>query len=345
VSTISTRYIPESFLPEFPNEYSCDGVIIGAGPNGLIAGAYLVKAGLKIVICERRYEMGGGLATEEILFPGNLTNTHAIYHMMVDYLPPLRDFPLHNHALVWIKPRIQNAIVFPDGTSLLLGWTIQEGKDSLSKLSLLEGDRFEKAYREWRTYVDEILAPATYYPPLPPLELTEKLQKTTTGKKFLEMAEKSPREIIYEAFSHPKSRALFLYLTAMWGVDPEEEGMGFMVPLLVVRGSQKYYCYGGSHRFASALGREIVRGGGLILDNGEVTRILLKDGKVEGVELSDGKRIYAPIVLSSLPPPVTFFRLIKKEELPEKVQNELEPIREWQWDKWCSERSSPLQNG
>ena len=56
-----------------------DGIIIGAGPNGLALGAYLVKAGLKVLVLDRRYEMGGGLATEQVTVPGLLHDTHAIY--------------------------------------------------------------------------------------------------------------------------------------------------------------------------------------------------------------------------------------------------------------------------
>ena len=62
-----------------------DGIIIGAGPNGLTVGAYLAKAGLKVLLLERRFEIGGGLATETVTIPSFLHDTHAIYHMMVDY--------------------------------------------------------------------------------------------------------------------------------------------------------------------------------------------------------------------------------------------------------------------
>ena len=64
-----------------------DVLIIGAGSNGLEAGAYLSKAGVKVLALEKRYEMGGGLLTEEVTFPGYIHNTHAIYMMMVDYAP------------------------------------------------------------------------------------------------------------------------------------------------------------------------------------------------------------------------------------------------------------------
>ena len=80
----------QSFFSEFPPESEWDVVVIGAGPNGLITAAYLAKAGLKVCLVERRYEIGGGLATEEILYPGFYSNIHACYHMMVDYMPVLQ---------------------------------------------------------------------------------------------------------------------------------------------------------------------------------------------------------------------------------------------------------------
>ena len=82
----------EPMFQEFPEESECDVTIIGAGPNGLIAGVYLASAGLNVTILERRYEVGGGLATDEIMYPLYSSNPHAVYHMMVDMMPILKDF-------------------------------------------------------------------------------------------------------------------------------------------------------------------------------------------------------------------------------------------------------------
>ena len=89
-------------LQEFPAVSDWDAVVIGAGPNGLMTAAYLAKAGLKVVLVERRYEIGGGLVTEEILHPCYYSNAHAIYHLMVDYMPVITDFNLDPHSIVWI---------------------------------------------------------------------------------------------------------------------------------------------------------------------------------------------------------------------------------------------------
>ena len=111
---------------EFPQESEFDVAIIGGGPNGLMAGAYLAKAGLDVVICERRYEAGGGLATEENLYPCYASNPHVLYHMMVDYMPVIRDFELDGPSLNWIQPNAQLGMVAEDGSSILLTRMIQD---------------------------------------------------------------------------------------------------------------------------------------------------------------------------------------------------------------------------
>ena len=88
-----------------------DVIIIGAGPNGLELGAYLSKAGQKVLLLERRNEVGGGLATEAVTIGTYLHNTHAIYMMMVDYAPVYQDCRLEeDYNLRHIHPELQFAL-------------------------------------------------------------------------------------------------------------------------------------------------------------------------------------------------------------------------------------------
>jgi len=322
---------PQSFFSEFPAESEWDVVVIGAGPNGLITAAYLARAGLKVALVERRYEIGGGLATEEILFPGYYSNIHAVYHMMVDFMPVLKDFDLRNHGLVWIKPNLQTSMVFEDGKSLLLTRMLEDTVDSIHKFSTKDAVAFGRVMRRWRRIAREIVAPATYIPPLAPLDMTEAMQRTELGRELLELGEQSPLEIICDTFEDDRVRAMMLYTTCMWGLDPRESGVGFFVPLLLDRGMNKCYCQGGSHKLAGSLAREIVQAGGCILDSSQVNKITLHNGAVTGVELWEGRTLRSKVVISSLDPQTTFFDLVGTENLPGGLKDS---ISGWELDKW-----------
>ncbi|MCP5068025.1 MAG: NAD(P)/FAD-dependent oxidoreductase [bacterium] len=317
---------------EFPDEAEFDVTIIGGGPNGLIAAAYLAKAGLSVALCERRFEVGGGLATEENLFPCYSSNPHVLYHMMVDYMPAIRDFDLNAQALTWVKPNAQTGMVFDDGSSVLLAQQANDTKDSISKFSFDDAQTYGKVVRDWKRIVKDILGPATYLPPMPPIETTMAMERTPLGRKMLEIGEASPLEIINDTFEHDKVRTLMLYASCMWGLDPREPGLGFMVPLLLDRTVNKCYCYGGSHKFAGALAREVVKAGGLILEAAAVDKILLEDGRAAGVQLAhEGRVLRSKVVMSTLDPETTFFDMVGKENLPSQLTNDVEG---WAWDKW-----------
>ncbi|HLC08127.1 MAG TPA: FAD-dependent oxidoreductase, partial [Methyloceanibacter sp.] len=90
-----------------------DGIVIGAGHNGLITAAYLAKAGLKVAVLESRPTVGGAFATEELSVPGFKHNTHAIYCKMHDS-PVNADLELERYGVSYIFPRAKKAFVRRD---------------------------------------------------------------------------------------------------------------------------------------------------------------------------------------------------------------------------------------
>ena len=125
--------------------YKPDVIIIGAGPNGLEIGAYLSKAGLKVLVLERRLEMGGGLATEEVTLPDYRHNTHATYMMMVDYAPLYQDLELERtYNVKHIHPSLEFVLPLSDGKSLCLYSDLEKTCESIAQFSKHDSD----AYRD-----------------------------------------------------------------------------------------------------------------------------------------------------------------------------------------------------
>ena len=50
-----------------------DEIVIGAGHNGLVAAAYLARAGMSVFVLERAERVGGAVASDEVTRPGSRT--------------------------------------------------------------------------------------------------------------------------------------------------------------------------------------------------------------------------------------------------------------------------------
>src|SRR5262249_4974203 len=101
-------------------EKTYDGIIIGAGHHGLILGSYLAKAGLNILLVDRRLQYGGGLSTKEVTAPGFYHNLHSINHFHISETPWFKDLNL-GERVTYITPRYELGQPHLDGSALALG--------------------------------------------------------------------------------------------------------------------------------------------------------------------------------------------------------------------------------
>src|SRR4051812_48077458 len=98
---------------------SYDLIVIGGGHNGLVTAAYLARAGVKVLVLERREVLGGACVTEEV-WPGYKVSTAAYVNSL---LRPeiIRDLELKRHGFQMLPRNPSSFTPFPDGRSLLLG--------------------------------------------------------------------------------------------------------------------------------------------------------------------------------------------------------------------------------
>lgn len=305
-----------------------DAIVIGGGPNGLIAAAYLQKAGARVLLLERRHETGGGLNTDE--YSGFRLNLHAVYHMMSDVMPAYRDLDLPSLGVRYVYPETVAAFPFRDGTSLVFTRDAAESARSIEALDASDAAAFTRMWGEFQPMLEQYLVPMTYRLPEAAVDQIVEFQETEVGQRLNDISELSFVEILDEyGFRDPRVRMALLSFAAMWGLHLDDP-LGYLFPIYVGRMLAAGLAKGGSHRVSSAIYRSFVRDGGVVLDRSEASRIVVEDGRAVAVECDDGRRFSARAIVSTLNPEQTFLRLVGPEALPGSLRPAVES---WEWEE------------
>jgi len=310
-----------------------DVIIIGSGPNGLEMGAYLSKAGQKVLLLERRYEAGGGLATEQITLPDYFHNTHAIFHMMVDYAPIYQDLKLEEEYDVrHIHPELQWAMPLPDGKCICVYRDVEKTCASIAKFSQKDADAYRDMYHECDELMKGIVGPQTFVKPEPAPLMAARAEASELGRKLTAFSEMTPDEFIKDTFENDHVRTLMLYTCCHWGLDYSQSGVGYLIPLYFNRMSNYRLTAGGSHRVSNALLKAIFENQGQIRTSAQVKRIVVENGTAKGVELDDGTQFMAnKAVVSTIDIHQTFLKYVGEDKLEKDF---VDMIKAWQWEKW-----------
>lgn len=329
------RVIREAIRHKGPSEVHhdhIDTIVIGGGPNGLTAAAYLARAGQNVVICEKRYEETGGLWSESLGTPFR-HNIHATYMMLAELMPPYQDFNLKQTEDVhFIRPEAQMTFNAGGEQSITFYTDPEKTADSIAEVSEADAERFQTFHADMEVLCHDIAIPAIYRPPMSKPEQEELWEQTDLGEQMLEIRDRSPVEILdHYGFENPHVRGALLYLAIQWGANPEEPGLGFQYPLYVHRMQNAALVKGGTHTLGSALDSRVEAHDGELLEWAEVTDILVEDGKATGVRLRDGREFEADCIISTLNLEQTFLDLLPSEAVPDSVKN---VVDSWEWDQW-----------
>jgi phytoene dehydrogenase-like protein len=307
-------------MPEY------DGIIIGAGHNGLILQAYLGKAGLKTLCIERRPVAGGGLSTlEDPRHPGFLHNTHAFFQRAITTMPWYADLALERHGARYIEPELNVALLTSDGRALEWWTDIGRTIESFAEFSRRDADTLRRWQHEFVPIVRDILVPESRTVPLPPDERRALLSKSAAGRRLLEVSALSPLEFVHREFEHPAVQAGLLFFNGLREVDLRAKGFGHHIAALLASPAKAQMSRGGSAALARALEAAVRESGGEVVLMTEPARILVENGRAVGVETAAGEIIRArQFVASSLNPTQTFIDLLDSALVPREVREQVE---------------------
>ncbi|WP_395638280.1 phytoene desaturase family protein [Pseudolysinimonas sp.] len=241
-----------------------DAVVVGAGPNGLVAAVALAQAGWKVVLFEAAERAGGGLRTEELTLPGFRHDLGSTVHALGLASPAFRALDLAREGLQFAHPPLPLGHTLAPGSSVLLHRSAADTAAGLGR----DGRHWRRVFGglgdRWEGLVASILDP-TALPPRAPRELFEVglngLWPATWTNRF--------------GFREEPARALFAGLAVHGAVDLHEPVTSAIALLLggLAHGVGWPVAVGGSQSIADALVRRLESLGGELRTGHRVTSL------------------------------------------------------------------------
>jgi phytoene dehydrogenase-like protein len=322
---------------------SYDAIVIGAGHNGLVAAAYLARAGRKVLICERRHVVGGAAVTEEI-FPGF---KFSVCSYVVSLLRPeiIRDLHLAKHGLE-ILPLDGTFTPMPDGNHL---WRVNDHAKTFraiarhSRVDAETYDEYGRAMIEMGRFAKPILGMTPPDPFARRLSDLRKLRELVTRFRDLpeddrynqlQLLTMSAVDFLDQWFETDVLKAT-MSASGIIGTFQGVRSPGTAYVLLhhymgEIDGAFRSWglARGGTGAVSNAIAAAAVAAGVTIQLKAPVVRILTASGKTTGVALESGNDYTAPVVLSSVDPRLTFQKFLDESALPGEF---LEDIRRYKY--------------
>ena len=298
--------------------------MIGGGHNGLVASFYLARAGLAVVLVERREFVGGACATEE-LFEGYQFSSCSYLAWMLQR-KVVDDMELRRHGFSYhsIDPMAFHA--YPDG-SHFFSWS-DEARTQAELARLSEHD--SQAYPAWNRFWTRASGLVNHFMLVPPPTLDDlRAHAREIGEEALldELLRSSIAEICDNYFDDPRIPPAMVQVEEVgdpWtpgGAWPEAyfhantfTEMGYAVVV------------GGMGAITQAMARSAVSRGVQIRTGAEVDQILIEDGSARGVRLGSGEEIRSRIVISNADPKRTYLHMVPSDALSQEFRLRVEGL-------------------
>jgi phytoene desaturase len=313
--------------------YDYDAIIVGGGHNGLACAGYLQRAGLRVLVCERRPIVGGAVCTEEVI-PGYKIDVGSSAHIMIHLTPIVRDLELERYGLEYIDMDPFAFYPLPDASGAISFYRDEHKTlESIAKVAPQDVDNYRRFLDYWRPFNEAIFDCFLNPPSVTRLFGSMAKAQITSGRLSgtLETVRKlftSYGQLITETFQSEAMRAAMTWLAAQSGPAPDEVAAGDFVgwhTMMHVSGAK--HPKGGSGMLTQAMSRSLTASGGTVLLDAPVKKILVQHNKVQGVELENGERFSAPLVISNAHVWTTMLSMVGPENLPSTLVERIRNIR------------------
>jgi phytoene dehydrogenase-like protein len=327
-----------------------DAVVIGAGPNGLVAANMLVDSGWEVEVLEAQPQPGGAVKTAELTEPGFRSDVFSAFYPFAAASPVMRALSLEDHGLRWRRSPLAFAHPTPDGRCAAVSADIEETAASLDEYAAGDGAAWRRVYATWERVGDALLD--ALLTPFPPVRAAGRLAGRLGAGGLLRFARFGVlpvRRAADEEFAGPGGGNLLAGNALHADFMPEQPGSALFGWLLSSLGQQLGYPVpeGGAGELSGALVRRLQARGGGVQCGVEVTEIAVRGGRATGVRTRDGTDVKARrAVLADVSAPALYLDLLPREHVPAGL---LDDLRRFEWDHatvkvdWALEEPVPWE--
>jgi phytoene dehydrogenase-like protein len=310
-----------------------DAVVIGAGPNGLVAANLLADAGWSVVVFEAAAEPGGAVKTAEVTAPGFRNDLYSAFYPLAKGSPVVAALELDRFGLQWAHAPAVVSHPTGDGRAALLSRDVQVTSASLARYAPGDGDAWCDLVAQYETLSGPLLD--ALFRPFPPVRPgVALLRRLGVGGalRFARFATMPLRRWTEESFTGQGAAALVAGNALHTDLGPESAGAALFGWLLVMLAQTVGYPVpvGGAGALTDALVARLRSRGGRVECGAPVREVLVRGGRAVGVRLLSGDEVPARrAVLGAIDAPQLLGALVAPEHLPGRLVRDL---ANFQWD-------------
>lgn len=310
-----------------------DAVIIGSGPNGLVAANVLAGAGWDVLVLEAQDSVGGAVRSDCDVHTGYVHDTFSSFYPLGVASPAMQAMELERHGVVWSHAPAVVGTPFPGGGWVLLHRDVADTAAGLDRLHPGDGQAWMDLYRQWERIEEPLVASImTPFPPVRHAARAALRLPRVGGMSFVRTMLAPCRAVGDEHFGGEAPKLLLAGSAMHADIPMDAPGSGAMGMLLTMLGQHHGWPVprGGARMLAAALVHRLESLGGRVRTGSRVAKIVVENGAATGVRIDGGEVVpVSRAVIADVSAPALYGGLLSREVLPRRL---LERMRRFEWD-------------